>query len=59
LAFAAALRGPVGNTAAPVDTPPRACRVAPLVWPIRLAYEKIGRRSRPLNGVISTLAMIA
>src|SRR5205809_7952352 len=42
-----------------VTTPPLPVRTEPLVWPLMKTYEYIGLTSKPLNGVISGLMMIA
>src|SRR5512144_1196119 len=54
-----AVPGHVGKFAVPRPRPPRLPREELLVTPMNSAYEKMGRMSRPLKGVISTLAMIA
>src|SRR5437867_9683630 len=42
-----------------VTTPPLPVRTEPLVCPLMKTYEYIGLTSKPLNGVISGLMMIA
>src|SRR2546422_10475637 len=42
-----------------VTTPPLPVRTEPLVWPLMKTYEYMGLMSKPLNGVISGLTMIA
>src|SRR6266581_3400987 len=50
---------PVGKLAVLAARPPRPCRVLDDVAPLSWAHAKSGRRSRPLNGVRSTLPMTA